>query len=208
MNPEGVQVPDLTGTKHRSLRSFLSTGGRNGRISAKESKSWKIFGPEKQKEFDSLVPIREFKIDQDNLSENDLNENNNHSNNTNTSCNRLLSSEQIDELCGSCSKCEWNDAGESFACYLMESKEGKKIGRQNIVELLSKWKQSALRTKTTINNNKLTLNFVQNGIATDIQYCCKKCKSEKVTIEAKKSVFCGKTYQGKETKVKTIVGLI
>ena len=141
MRPEDVQVPDLTGTKHKSLRSFLSTGGYNGRISAKESNSWQIFGPEKQKQFDSLVPIREFKIDEDNVSENDINENSKYN------CNRLLSSEQIDELCASCSKCEWKDEGESFAYYLMESNEGKKIGRKNIMQLLSKWKQSEVKKK-------------------------------------------------------------
>ena len=120
--------------------SLLSTGGYNGRISAEESKSWQIFGPEKQKQFDSLVPIREFEIDQENLCEKDYNENNDF-NNKNIKCNCLLSMEQIDKICASCSTCEWNDSGESFACYHMESKEGKKIGHKNIIySLLSKWK--------------------------------------------------------------------
>ena len=200
LRPEDVQVPELTGTKHpKTLRSLLSTGGRNGRISAKESKTWNVFGPVKQKEFDSLIPIREFKIEEE-ISENDHNENTN-SSNKNDSCNRLLSSEQIDELCGSCSKCEWNDAGESFACYLMESQEGKKVGRQNIIDLLGKWKKSNVKIKYTRNNNKLTLTFKQHGIATNIEYCCTNCNSVKGTIEAKKSAFVGKTYNRKQTKL-------
>ena len=154
LNPEDVPVPELSGTKHKSLRSFFSTGGYNGRISERESSSWNVYGPERKRNADieSLRPIREFKIEDDNLSEtDDININNDA--NVNTYCNRLLSVEQIDEISGSCRICDWYDAGDSFACFLMESKEGKKIGRQNIINLLSEWKKT-VRKETKTNEKK------------------------------------------------------
>ena len=88
---------------------------------------------------DSLAPARKFaavereicEIDENEIDDEDILHNESY---------RLLRMDQIQIGC--CSTCKMKEGGESFAQFLMDSDEGKKIGKQNIQNLLTQWKQS------------------------------------------------------------------